>query len=276
MGLFDNLDPVAGLDGTSDQGIFGDIEGAGEISKGFKRGALRLGSNVARSVEAAATATGFGAIKDKADEIATNFNRLATEIPPRVGSFRDVDDIAAAADYTSGLVTENLVQLPITALGAFLGARTGARMLGNTALTRMAGASAGAFTPSYIQNFGDVYNEQREAGFDDPVLAAEHSLPIAAMDTIGPGILASLLLRPGKAVSKRQVRDYLDNILKGITLGAAEEAPTEAIQESLAIQAQAAVDPDFDPESEENRRRIQEAAVGGAVVGGAIGGGGGE
>jgi len=86
MGLFDNLDPVAGLDETTDQGIFGDIKGPGEVSKGLKRGALRLGAEVARGAEAVAKGTGFGAVKSRAGEIATDLNAQAADLTPRVGS----------------------------------------------------------------------------------------------------------------------------------------------------------------------------------------------
>jgi len=275
MGLFDNLDPVAGLDETTDQGIFGDIKGPGEVSKGLKRGALRLGAEVARGAEAVAKGTGFGAVKSRAGEIATDLNAQAADLAPRVGSYTDVNSLGTAADYAAGLLAENAVQLPLTALAAFLGAKGGARLMGERALASMVGGAAGAFVPSYVQNFGDVYNEQREAGLDDPLTAAKYSVPIAALDALGPGLLAGILLKPEKAAVKAGAKTLLDKIMKGVVLGSAEEAPTEALQEDLAIRARAAIDPNFDPSSSENIQRRREAAVGGGVVGGVVGGGGG-
>lgn len=275
MGVFDNLDPVAGLD-NGDSGAFGEFTGPGEVSKGLRRGALRLGAQAARTAEAASTAVGFGAGKGAAANVATDLNAQADELAPKVPTSADIHSVRDAADYATSLVSENAVQLPVLALSAFLGGKLGARLSGTErALATISGGAAGAFIPSYIQNFGDVYNEQREAGLDDVGTAAKYALPIAALDSVGPGLLAHLITTPEKAAMKRGVKELVKDIAKGIIGGAAEETPTEALQEDLGIRAHAAVDPNFDPNSDENNQRRREAAIGGGVVGGVVGGAGG-
>lgn len=251
----------------------------GEFSKGLKRGVYGLARDYSRAAEGALTGgLDFPAGKEFFNVLATRAADRASQpdIAARVSDPFAVDSVDTALDYAAGVFGEQAVRLPITALAGYLGGRAGARVnLSDQVLGTMVGASVGAGVPSFIENFGNIYDEQREIGVDDPTTAAKYALPISAIDSIGPGLFFGLLKEPGKAVTKKGVRQMFSKILAGTGLGVAEEAPTEALQEYLAVRARNEVDPSYDPNSEEAKRRVASAGIAGGLVGGALGGLGG-
>ena len=248
-----------------------------EFKQGVKRGGYGLASDAARAAQAVSTTVGVESGARFFDKLANEAAAAGEEFRPRVASPFDVSSPRDAWDYTSGLFGEQAVRLPITALSAYLGGRTGARLnKADQVLGTMLGATAGAAVPSYVENFGNILNEQKEAGVPQDIgVAAKYALPIAALDAVGPGAFFGMLAEPGKKATKGAVRDMFNKILVGSGLGAAEEAPTEGLQEYLAVQARGAVDPNYDTNSEEARRRVLSGAIAGGIVGGGIGGAGG-
>lgn len=138
------------------------------------------------------------------------------------------------------------------------------------------GSLTGAMTPSFMLNYGDVYQQLLDEGVEGET-AAKWALaasgPITALDAVNPAKWAGRAL--GADAAKREiVRGIVKRITQEGAKGALSEGATEGIQQAIAAGtvAQASGNPFF---TEENAKEIALNAIGGVLGGGVMGTGAG-
>ncbi|GAA5785636.1 LPD38 domain-containing protein [Chitiniphilus shinanonensis] len=257
--------------GTQPRDLLADAsEAPSDVWQGVKSGAANLGKSVARAVEGVASATGAQGVKEAAGRVAESLGDSANRNAPRVGLVEDIHSLGDAADWAQGVGTSSAVQMAPALASSAAGARLGFRLGG--ARGAVLGSAVGAFAPNLVQQFGELYDEQRQVGADDPGRAAAYALPAAALDSVLPGKVAGRVVAP---VAKEIVEGVAKRGLKGAVKGAFTEGATEMAQEELAILNRVDVDPTYDRFGEEANSRRLNSGAGGALFGGPLGGIGG-
>lgn len=246
----------------------------GVFGKAIRRGGYGAVSSLARAAEAGAAGLGLDGIKSAADALADEYEAKsqAPRLAPRVRSLADANSVGDYVELAAGALGENLPQA-LTQLALGIAA---SRVKPVTAVLGRAGAATAAVAPtSFALNLGEIYGEQKEQGVDAPGGAVLPAAAAAALDLVGPGALfGSIFKGAGRDATAGGAAELTKRILKGTLLGAAAEAPTEFVQERIAIGAREAYQPGY-AGTEEATDRALTAAFGGGVVGGVFGAGAG-
>lgn len=262
-------------DGTSVLPEFAALEAArpGVFRRAITRGGYGVVSNLARAGEGVAAGLGLDGVKDAAGALAQEYDDKAQSprYAPRVRSLADAQTVGDYAELAAGALGENLPNA-LTQLAFGLVASRIKPLAG--ALGRTGAAVAGAAPVSLAANYGEIYGEQRENGVDRPADALVPALATTALDLVGPGAFFGTVFRPAAEVARKGASEFAGRVLKGVVGGAAAEAPTEYLQERIAIGARGEYDPAY-PDTAEAADRALTAGFGGGVVGGVFGGGAG-
>lgn len=193
------------------------------------------------------------------------------EYEPRIRSMWDIGSFGDAltwAGETIGQGVASTVPSIATGLGgALLGGRVGGKV------GAAGGALAGAAAPSFVLNYGDVY-QALKAEKVDPKTASEYALyasgPMVALDTLSVGPIISQL--GGLNEVKRQVaRGIARRIAAEGAKGFGREGITEAAQQAVQ-EATVSLASDKPFWTIDTAKDVVQAGVAGALAGGAMGG----
>lgn len=274
------------------------MPGEGRSSRGtFGRAMARGADNLQATVFAAGNAVGelVGVEGVGEDGLRRNLMEAAAN-PAEIGEFDNVEGLADFGTYMAEALGEQVPNLIGMAIGAGAVATLARAAVGKAFLDRFAAkygveaakkliarraALGGVAATSYPMGVGEIQMELKEAGIQAPGTAAAMAVPFAALDTIGLGVAVRRFFGPAVKddVAKAAVENLWPEIAKRAGLGMVEgtgvEATTEAMQEAVILASRAFHDPEFDPFSEENIKRVREAGIKGGLVGGVIGGAGG-
>lgn len=196
------------------------------------------------------------------------------EYKARAGSMWDVKNVDQALTWAG----ENIGQMVGSSVpsfvmgtgGAMIGSRVGGRLGG------IGGAIGGAASASYVQNYGDVYKELKDAKVD-PKRAAElafyAAVPMAALDSWNP---AAIITKFGgfSQARKEVARGIASRVLAEAGKGAGREGITEAAQQAVE-EATVALETGQPLLTVERGKKVVEAGVAGALGGGVMGAPGG-
>lgn len=280
MAATDNLGPVAGLGPTiQEQELLPDVKvPTGTVGRALKSGGYGAMKSVARFAEGTLREAGLNGLADTAGAKAEQLGSEQERMAPPVMAEEDIRP-DQYVDYYLAHLFANLPQMAGTVGLGIAGRGVGGRLFRGGALRGAmanAGGAAGAFGSTFVQNTGEIYDEQRQAGVDDFGLATQYGAMAGALDALAPAaILAKVGLKPAAATLKNRGAQLVKDMLVGTAAGGATEGLTESAQEELAIRARAEADPSYDINSLEAYQRRQQAAILGTLIGGTFGAGGG-
>lgn len=258
------------------------VDDPGAFTSSLGRGTDVIQSNIGASLRVAGELTGSQYLKDTGDEMAKENAREAAEYGKApVASYKDVHSLSDAGDYVSNLVGEAVPALGTVIGGGVAGARVGAA---GGAPGRIAGGVIGSFLSSLGINVGALDNQMKEMDptSSHPVTAFLGGAGLAALDSVGAGIVAGPLLKHiGKdgaynlllqsGLPKATALEALALASKHAGVSAVAESVTGTAQQVLQDQlAMGATGVKMDPT--QLLDNAINAALGGGLVGGLAGG----
>lgn len=257
MGLFDNLDPVAGST------LFSDIpEPPGPVESGLKT----VGYGIKRSAGGVTALAGraFGArtLEDIGLDIARRAGEDAAPYARDITQASTPGEIASAVPYAATAGVASLASVLLPGLAGRLVGRLFAGARGASI-----GTTGGIIGSSAVQSTGGIFPEAVESGVESPVARSlTGGAASAALDTALPLLAAQRLGLFSKAA--RPSVGGVSGAARGAAIAAPVEAGTEVAQGVIERTAAGQ-----DVTSEEAYRQYVNDAFVGAVGGGIIGGG---
>ena len=280
----------------------------GEFAKGFDSGLQNMQGMAYGFAGLLGDAAGHEGLKEWGLENYQRNQQEAAASAPRIGSFRQIENVEDFFDFTAGVLGQtapfSLTTVAGGGMGALLTRAIAPRMLAKkigeettkaavervlkdkaakTALTKLVkrGAMTGSFLTSAATQQGGLYGELKEAGVDEAVIPAWVGGSImGALDIAPEAFLLNKLFSPAK-VTKELNESLLRSIggaAKRVGKVAAQqtvlEGVTEGLQETTALLTRAAADENFNWDDKANER-VLDAIVAGGIAGLFLGGGGG-
>ena len=244
----------------------------GTLERAVTRGVDTTAGLMGSAAEAAGQLTGWEGLEQAGRGYADAKMRDVQANPAEVPTWEDVHSLGDFGTYALERVGEQAANLALMATGGGIGAMVGKRALGSALAGRMTGAAAGTYT----QAVGDIQNEFNEGGIRAPGKAFLWGIPYAGAEALSFETMLGRFFGEGnKVVAKNLIRAISKEAGKAIGMSSATEAGTEYAQELMVLTARAMEDPSFEIFSEENLRRLKNAAIAGGTVGGILGGAGG-
>lgn len=263
MGLFDNLDPVAGL---SSSNLFSSApDEPGMLRKGLEGGKAAVVGGVGGALALGARAFGSKSLEEKGLEIA---RRAEEDAAPYAFDVRDVDSVSKAA---------GVIPYALGALAPFVAARTAGalaggllgRLVSGTAAGRNVGAVAGGLGVSAGLSAGNIFPDAVENNVADPVARSlAGGAASGLLDQVAPLAVLRRAGLLGKAAggSVGGVKGAAAGAVKGFFQEGVTEVAQEAIERGAGGQTVT---------GEDAMGAYINAGVIGGIGGGALGGAGG-
>ena len=261
-----------------------------QLGLGFERGVEEVFDTLGGGLTVAGSVPGLGFVRNWGEQLSAASRAELEKLPmPNqpdvIALWNKLQSGEAGPDeamdwlaYTIGNAGPSMA----AALGAGVVGSAFAAPLGATAVGGMIGLGG----MSYLLGAGEVYNNLRDQGFDEPVAAAKAGIPIALLDVIVPGrvmgkVLGKSIWRAkstpgnlvGQSVKREIARDKGKRVGGEFLLSAGSEGLTEAGQEAIGAAFESPITGDdfFSPQT---AARMINAFAAGTVVGGFAGAGG--
>lgn len=298
------LDITAPAAGTELDAELASLPRQNPVTRGVAAGYHGTLADFALAAEAVSGKIGMTGVRDWAAEKAAEQQEKAAENAPLVPTFEEAQKTGKYAQYIGGALGEQVFPmaslLPLMLLGGAggvgLAARAGVGMTRSKAAQQLlmsritgaaapltkaatkaaqleqtiagtAGSMAAIFPALYAQNLGADYGVQKSLGIDDFSAAMKSALPKTILNTIVPGQISGMLMRPGAEAVKRTIAGVANRILGVSAVGAAELGGVGYYNVKLTQMERAARDPSFDINSSEAEAERREAAIRGGMGG---------
>jgi hypothetical protein len=217
------------------------------------------------------------AYKAQMGEYAQKLQDLELSAPRRYDDYTQTTSLTDKALYGLETLAETVPQIGVQIGAAGLGALTGSLIgPGGT----VAGGATGAAVASAIMNSPEILNAvtNPETGEVDLKAGALALAGVTALDMVGVGKIGGPVFKKmvlGKALEKVGMEtgdEFLMRSAKGFLRGALAEAPTEAAQQAITLQAENYVRQNGDLFTEANLTKILDSGIRGGLGGGVAGG----
>lgn len=240
------------------------------FGKGVVRGIDNTQGLLYHAMNALGELTGTDALAAWGEEGAFDNMLEAALNPAEIGTSDNIESLADLGTYVAEALGEQVPNLLITLTGAGAGAGIAKAAIGKALIGRLAGAA----TAGYPLGVGEVQQELKAGGVTAPGTALLGGVAVAGMDALGLEAMLGRYFGGGVPTwaSKKLVAHIAKNALLGAGIASATEVPTEVAQELVVLAARAYHDPEFEIFSDENLKRLREAAYKAAAVGSTIGG----
>lgn len=247
-----------------------------DITIGFKRGVESTKGFLNYGMSQMAE---YAGLSDMASSLAQNAQdafQEAAKYEPTIGSWKEAKETGEYATWVAGLFGEQLPQMSFDIAAGIATAGTGAvasvaaRRVGfelmSAGLAKTLSFSTGAATSQYTQMVGQVAQELKANGINDPKTAMLYALPAAGLDYLS---LKSMLGTAGRMMKDGKT-SAANSLVAGVLKHSAFEGATEAAQEFISKTAVASHNSNFDVFSTENIDDYAESFMAGLAVGGAM------
>ncbi len=142
-------------------------------------GSIGIGENVGSSFEMLGKLIGSKYLAEQGASLSNVAEEAGKPYQPRVGGIQDVKGAGDVPQLAYNMLAQNAPNMGFVA---------GAEAAGAATPIPLAAPVAG-FVASYLLNAGDTYKEMKDAGYDEPAIAAAIGIPVALLDSLSMGSL---------------------------------------------------------------------------------------